>query len=182
MRDRILTALPPVTHRRFLVYVMGPYKSFSDAERAQDAEGDGAKSEVLELLEAVRDSLREEASLNAFLATDVGIPLSELDAATQSIEFARASNVVAFVVPHLGRNLGVGIEVGSILEALAAEDRERIVFVHEDGVRSAMIAALAERWDATVYSYDSTEELVKRLREFSVDVMHREQYGDLPER
>jgi hypothetical protein len=181
MRDRILTALSPVTHRRFLVYVMGPYKSFSDAERAQDA-GDGPKSEVLALLEAVRDSLREEASLNAFLAIDVGIPLSEMDAATQSIEFARASNVVAFVVPHLGRNLGVGIEVGSILEALAAEDRERIVFVHEDGVRSAMIAALAERWDATVYSYDSTEELVKRLREFSVDVMHREQYGDLPER
>lgn len=54
--------------------------------------------------------------MNAFLAIDADISLEELDATTQSIEFALASNAIIYVVPKVGDNLGVGIEVGSILE------------------------------------------------------------------
>lgn len=195
MRKRIIDALGPATHRRFLVYLIGPYKAFNLAamvpdhvdptdlsnpfDNWDDATSEYTEADVLALLERTRDSLRDEAGLNAFLAIDVGIDLDELDAATQTIEFARASNVVVFVAPHVGKNLGVGIEVGSVLEALDAEDRERVVFVHEEGVRSAMIASLSRRWDAAVYSYADDEELAKRLREFSLDTMNRELTGDL---
>lgn len=102
-----------------------------------------------------------------------------MDAATQTIEFARASNVIAFVAPQVGKNLGVGIETGAVLEALADEDHERVVFVHEDGVQSATIDSVARRWDATVYDYATEDELVKRLRQFAVDVMNRKLTGDL---
>lgn len=195
MRERLLDALSPTTHRRFLVYLMGPYKAFSLADMVpegvdpddlavsfddwDESAGDYSRADVLGLLERTRDRLRNEAGLNAFLAIDVGIDLDEMDAATQSVAFARASNVVALVAPRVGKNLGVGIETGSVLEALDSEDHERVVFVHEDGVRSAMIASLSRRWDAAVYSYDDEAELAKQLREFSVDIMEREVAGDL---
>lgn len=198
MRERIIDALGSATHRQFLVYLMGPYKAFDLAEMIPDdvdpedlaisfddweeVSGEYTEADVLALLERTRNRLRDEAGLNAFLAIDVGISLDELDAATQTIEFARASNVVAFVAPRVGKNLGVGIETGSVLEALDAEDHERVVFVHEEGVRSAMIAALSRQWDAVVYSYADEEELTKRLREFAVDIMNREVAGDLPPR
>ena len=195
MRERIIDALEPATHRQFLVYLMGPYKAFELAAMVpddvdpddlavsfddwDDAAAEYTEADVLALLERTRDRLRDEAGLNAFLAIDVGIDLDELDAATQTIAFARASNVIAFVAPQVGKNLGVGIETGSVLEALDAEDHQRVVFVHEEGVRSAMIAALSRRWDATVYPYADEEELAKRLREFAVDIMNRELTGDL---
>ena len=55
-------------------------------------------------------------------------------------------------------------------------------FVHEKGVRSAMIAALSRRWDAGIYTYTDEAALVHRIREFVADVMTRERYGDLPPR
>lgn len=204
VRGRILAELPDVSHRRFLLYLMGPYKAFSPAELLDADEtleaGDVAEAipddaaeatpdepvegtpavDAFALLERVRDRLRDEAGLNAFLAVDVGIDLEAVDAATQSVAFARASNVVALVVPRAGKNLGVGIETGAVLEALDGDEQERVVFVHEDGVRSAMIAALSRRWEAAVYPYADEDELVERLREFAVDVMHRELTGDLP--
>lgn len=222
VRDRILAELPDVSHRRFLLYLMGPYEAFSPAElldadetlegddgaetladenaEASSETDDGAEVppdetseaspgiatgttpavDAFALLERVRDRLRDEAGLNAFLAVDVGIDLDAVDAATQSVAFARESNVVALVVPRVGKNLGVGIETGAVLEALDGVDQERVVFVHEDGVRSAMIAALSRRWEAAVYSYADEEELLERLREFAVDIMHRELTGDLP--
>lgn len=79
---------------------MGPYKSVDADESAFD------------LLLSLRDRLRSEAGVNAFLAVDADVDLDEVDAATQSIAFARASNVVAFVAPLSGRNLGVGVETG----------------------------------------------------------------------
>jgi len=167
MRERLLDALPRARYRRFLVYVMGPYKAHDAADDDQFA-----------FLENVRDGLRE-AGLNAFLATDAGIPIDEMDAGTQSLEFARASNVVLFVVPAGGRNLGVGIEVGAVLEDRMATPG-RVLLVHETGVRSAMIAAVADRWHATVDDYEDEEELVTRARLFSRDVMERELTGDLP--
>lgn len=196
MRALLCDRLPSVPHRRFLVYLMGPYKSFELADLVDDEvaveeldgssgdwiedEGSYSEQDVLDLLETVRDRLRDEGGLNAFLAIDVDVPLDEMDAATQTIEFATASNVIVFVVPAVGKNLGVGIETGSVLEGLPDEKQERIVFVHEENVRSAMIASLSRRWDVAVYSYRDVDELVKRIREFAVDVMNREATGDLP--
>jgi hypothetical protein len=54
------------------------------------------------------------------------------------------------------------------------------VFAHEDGVRSAMIAAIQDRWDARVHSYADRDDLVKRIRLFVRDIARREQRGDLP--
>ena len=199
MRKRVIEALEPAKYRRFLVYVMGPYKPFDleamvpddvDASTLDvpwlaewdDDAGEYGEDDVLALLKRVRDRLRAEAKVNAYLAIDVNIDLDEMDAASQSIAFARASNAIAFVAPQVGDNLGLGIEVGSVLEALGETDRERVVFIHEDGVRSAMIAGISRRWDATVYSYADEDDLVRQLRTFAVDIMNREETGSLPSR
>ena len=220
MRDRIVDELGDLAHSRFLVYLMGPYEAFDieavleagDADAALDlseipesvdfgtlvgSEADLDRQEaVFDLLLFVRDRLRTDPGVNAFLAVDVDVPLEEVDAGTQSVEFALASNAVIYVVPKLGDNLGVGIEAGSVLEALyrertASEDEdgddpavgshhERVAFVHESGVRSAMIAAVQDRWDARVYSYADREDLVRQVRLFVRDLARREQRGDLP--
>lgn len=168
MRDRLLETLEPARYRRFLVYVMGAYK-------AHDTENEAA----FVFLERVRDDLRAEG-FNAFLATDADIPLDEMDAGTQSLQFARASNAVIFVVRHGGKNLGVGIETGAVLEDMSNRARERVLFLHESGVRSAMIAAVADRWDATVRTFDTDDGLFDEARLFIRDVMRRETNGELP--
>jgi len=212
MRDRLITELGDLAHSRFLVYLMGPYEAF-DIERvlhsdkvSEDLKPDtipesidfgalvGSETDldqdeaVLDLLLEVRDHLRTDPGVNAFLAIDVDVPLEEMDAATQSIEFALASNVVVYIVPEIGDNLGVGIEVGSVLEAIfqeresntATQHEERVLFVHESGVRGAMIASVRERWDARIYAYDDRADLVKQVRLFVRDIARREQYEDLP--
>ncbi|WP_137291362.1 DUF7509 family protein [Natronorubrum halophilum] len=203
MRDRIIDELGDLPRSRFLVYLMGPYQAF-DVERALEdvdpeaipesvdfgtlvgSEHDLERDEAaLDLLLEVRDRLRTEAGVNAFLAIDIDVPLAETDAATQSIEFARASNAVVYVVPAAGDNLGVGIEVGAVLEALfddetPAHRQERVLFVHESGVRSAMIAAVRDRWEARIYSYDDREELTRQLRLFVRDLVRKERIGELP--
>lgn len=205
MRDRLLHELGDLAHRRFLVYLMGPYRAF-DVERALERtnpdaipesvdfgdlvgtnrERDLAREEAtLDLLLEVRDRLRTGPGVNAFLALDVDVPLEEMDAASQSIAFARASNAIVYVVPGGGDNLGVGIEVGAVLEALfaAGEDdhrRERVLFVHESGVRSALIAAVSDRWEARVYAYEDLADLDRQLRLFVRDLIRRERTGELP--
>lgn len=198
MRDELIQHLPPVSYRRFLVYLMGPYKSFDVEEMLPDGASsedvglpfdewvenpshDYEEADVRALLERTRDSLRDDDGLNAFLAIDADVPIEEMDAASQSIAFARASNVVALVAPQVGKNLGVGIETGSVLEALGNERQERVVFVHERGVRSAMIDSLSRRWDATILTYADEDELIDRLRTFSVQVMNDEYTGALPD-
>lgn len=216
MRDRIIEALGDLAHPRFLVYLMGPYKVFDvgavldftdseagfDPERIPEGVDFGAlvgsevdldqQEAVLDLLLFVRDRLRIEPGVNAFLALDVDIPLDDTDAASQSIEFANASNAVIYVIPKIGDNLGVGIEVGAVLEAIYRErttgnesaagvgHHERVVFIHESSVRSAMIASVRDRWDARVYSYTDRVDLVRRVRLFLRDIARREQHGDLP--
>lgn len=208
MRDRIIAELGDLAHSRFLVYLMGPYRAFdveAVLETATDDPGSipesvhfhelvgsdvdlGRDEAALDLLLFVRDRLRDDPGVNAFLAIDVAIPLPEMDAATQSIEFAIASNVVAYVIPSIGDNLGVGIEAGAVLEALfrghalvdASDDhRERVIFVHEEDVRSAMIAAIGDRWEVRVGSYSCRDDLVRQLRLFVRDVARRELRGDL---
>ncbi len=171
MREKILELLennlPPVHHYQFLVYVMGPYKSSVTED-----------SEMFEFLEIVRDNLRRDG-YNAFLATDPDIPLDEMDAGTQSLEFARASNVVLFVVPHHGKNLGVGIEVGAVLEDMGEKRRERVLFLHQEGMTSAMIGSIGDRWDATVRTFDDESELLGETALFIRDVMRKEGNGEL---
>jgi hypothetical protein len=216
MRQRVIDTLGDLAHSRFLVYLMGPYKTFDldavleatevdssgDLSRIPESVDFGAlvgsdidleqHEAVLDLLLFVRDRLRTNPGVNAFLAIDVDIPLEEMDAGTQSIEFALASNAVIYVIPKLGDNLGVGIETGSVLEALYQErttsdahpsmdsHHERVLFIHESGVRSAMIAAVQDRWDARVYPYTDRADLVKQVRLFIRDLARREQLGALP--
>jgi hypothetical protein len=191
MRARIKAALGDVTYSDFLVYLMGPYTSFDVADVVPDgvdpadvslpaAAADAEElDEMLATLRSLQGTLREDPGVNAFLAVDPEIPLDEMDAASQSIQFARASNAVLFVVPALGDKLGVGMEVGSVLEDLDDDGRERVLFAHEDAVSSAMIRSIGQRWDARVVSYSDEAALVDAVRQFVADLMNRELYGDL---
>lgn len=196
-RERITDQVGDVRYDQFLFYLMGPYKSFnlnyvlSESERDEidiaDLPGplrtlfqnkdeiDAAKA----LLRRVQGSLRADPGVNAFLAIDIDIDTDDVDAATQSIEFARCSNATAFILPFLGHNFGVGEEAGSILERLADTHGDRMVFVHEDEVTSAMIRSASVRWDLRIETYETAAELVDTLRRFAGGIMHRERRGDL---
>ncbi|MBV0926242.1 hypothetical protein KTS45_18705 [Halomicroarcula limicola] len=135
MHDRLLGEL---AHSRFLIYLIVPYKTFDALQTAaENDDGEMLSSipetvdlgalvgsdedldqqeAVLDLLLYARDRLRTDPAVNA-LALDIDISLKEMDAATQSIEFALASNAVIYIVPRIGNNLGVNIETGSVLEA-----------------------------------------------------------------
>lgn len=168
MREYLLNTLDDTRYPAFLVYIMGPYKQH-----------DGADEEMFAFLEWLRDELRT-LGFNAFLATDAEIPLEEMDAGTQSLEFAHVSNAVLFVVRDAGRNLGVGIEVGAVLEDRRGKSPERVLFLHEAGMRSAMIESVADRWDARVRPFDGRDELVREVQVFLRDLMRREKTGELP--
>jgi hypothetical protein len=193
MRARLKAELGAVQYSDFLVYLMGPYTSY-DVE-ALIPEGMDSKdvslpaaqadetsiNEMLATLRRVQGSLRASPGVNAFLAVDADIPLDEMDAATQSIRFARSSNVIAFVVPHVGENLGVGMEVGAVLEDLYPNS-ERVLVVHESSVSSAMLGAVTQRWDANIASYADEDDLIDQLRMFIGEIMVRERIGELPEK
>lgn len=218
MRDRIIENLPrtvddsealqPVRREQFLVYVMGPYRTFdvdallpTDADLETDApsfatwdaaSGEYDEDDVLRLLQETRDCLRERG-FNAFLAIDVGIPLDEIDAATQSIQFARASNVTVFIVPQVGDNLGVGIEIGSVLEDLFSdmgmqgpavdatppERARRIMVVTEPAVRSAMLGSIHARWDASIRTFTDAADCCRLCAQFCTHIQNEELYGSL---
>jgi hypothetical protein len=192
MRARIKASLGSIPYGDFLVYLMGPYTTFDVVDLVPDgvdpddvslpaaSAGDEALDEMMGTLRSIQGSLRADPGVNAFLAVDPDIPLDELDAASQSIAFARASNATLFVVPAMGDKLGVGMEVGSVLEDLDERGRERVMFAHEDAVSSAMIRSISQRWDARVVSYDDEAELRDEIRQFVADLMNRELYGDLP--
>lgn len=196
-RELIADRLGRVKYDRFLFYLMGPYKSFnlnyilSEEERREididDLPGPLRRlfrnkdsiNEAHALLRRVQGALRKDPEVNAFLAIDVDVDVEAVDTVTQSIEYTRCSNATAFVVPFLGHNFGVGEEAGSILETLADTHGERLVFVHEDDVSSAMIQSATVRWDLRVETYETEEELVNTLRRFAGEIMHRERRGDL---
>ena len=196
-RDFIVDRLGRVKYDRFLLYLMGPYKSFnldyvlSDEERRDiDVEDLPAplrklfqsKDEIdaaQALLRRVQGELRVDPGVNAFLALDVDVDTDDIDAATQSIQFTRCSNAAAFVVPFLGHNFGVGEEAGSVLEALSETHGDRLIFIHEDDVTSAMIRSARVRWDLRVETYETETELVSKIRMFVGGIMQRERRGDL---
>lgn len=196
-RELVIDRLGSVKYDRFLFYLMGPYKSFnlnyilSEEERqAIDIEelpgpirrlftNSQTITDAQAFLRRIQGQLRETPGVNAFLALDVDIDTDEVDAVTQSIEYARHSNATAFVVPYLGHNFGVGEEAGSILETLADTHSDRLVFVHEADVTSAMIRSASVRWDLRIETYETEAELVDTLRRFAAGVMHRERRGEL---
>lgn len=200
-------ALSAVRRERFLVYVMGPYRTFdvravlseeTEAETVDlpsfatwdESAGEYSEDDVLKLLRKTRECLRER-DFNAFLAIDVGISLDEMDAATQSIAFARASNAVVFVAPQVGDNLGVGIEIGSTLEDMMTTDgmegpaaeatppnrAKRFMVATEPAVRSAMLGAVHTRWDGSVRTFTDAEDLCRLCAQFCTHIQNEELYG-----
>nr|WP_228546314.1 hypothetical protein [Halegenticoccus tardaugens] len=187
---------------------MGPYRTFDvdtllpeDADVETDvpsfatwneASGEYAEDEVLRLLQATRDCLRDRG-FNAFLAIDVGILLDEMDAATQSIAFARASNVTIFIAPQVGDNLGVGIEIGSVFEDLLSDDgmqesaaeatpperTRRMMVATEPSVRSAMLGSVHARWDASVRTFTDAADCCRLCAQFCTHIQNEEFYGSL---
>lgn len=196
-RDLIVDQLGNVTYDRFLFYLMGPYKSFNlnyvlSEEERRDVDIDELpgplrrlfqSKETIDaaqaLLRRVQGELRVRPGVNAFLALDIGVDTDDVDAATQSIEFTRCSNATAFILPFLGHNFGVGEEAGSILEALSETHGDRLIFVHEDEVTSAMIRSARVRWNLRVETYESEMELAGKLRLFAGGIMQQERLGIL---
>lgn len=196
-RGELIRRLGHVPYDRFLLYLMGPYKSFNLSYVLSDEERERVDVEALPgplrrlfqnrdrideaqaLLRRVQGSLRTDPGVNAFLAVDIGIDTADVDAVTQSIEYARCSNATVFIVPYLGHNFGVGEEAGSVLENLAETHGDRIVFVHEADVTSEMIRSARTRWDLRVETYETEAELIQVVRRFVVTIMNREQFGDL---
>ncbi len=196
-RNLIANQLGEVKYDRFLLYLMGPYKSFNlnyvltEEERAavsvEDLPGPFRKlfqnrdaiDEAKALLRRIQGSVRADPGANAFLAVDVDVDTGEIDAVTQSIEYARCANATVFVVPFLGHNFGVGEEAGSILENVAEIHGDRILFVHEANVTSEMIRSARTRWDLRLETYETEAELIDSVRQFVVTTMNRERFGDL---
>lgn len=193
MRERILAALDGsdyVEHearkRGFLVYLMGPYKSYPPYdspvpqrgdvatrrptldeidERLDDGEIDLDEDEALALLVQLKRDLRKNNGVNAFLATDPEIPLHEIDTATQSIEYVGAANATVFIAPAMGDNLGVGIETGSVCEHFGETTLlDEVVFFGEQHVESTMVDAVSERWHVTTDDFKSYDDLYKAVR------------------
>lgn len=55
---------------------------------------------------------------------------------------------------------------------------DRLIFVHETDVTSAMIRSASVRWDLRIETYETEAELVAKLRRFVGGVMHRERRGE----
>ncbi len=196
-RELVADRLGRVKYDRFLFYLMGPYKSFNlnyvlSEEERREIEIDDLPGPLRRLfqnkedidaaqahLRRVQGELRTDPGVNAFLAIDVEIDTEDIDAVTQSIEYARCSNATTFVVPFLGHNFGIGEEAGSILEKLGDTHDERLIFIHEAAVTSAMIRSASVRWDLRIETYETEAELVSKLRQFAGGIMHRERRGDL---
>lgn len=196
-RDYLATRLGDVKYDRFLLYLMGPYKSFnlnyvlSEAEREEVTveelpgpfrklfQNEDAIDDAEALLRRVQGALRTDPEVNAFLAVDVDIDTDAVDAVTQSIEYSRCANATVFVVPFLGHNFGVGEETGSVLENLAETHSDRIVFVHDSNVTSEMIRSARTRWDLRIETYETEDDLIDTVGRFVVTTMNRERFGDL---
>jgi hypothetical protein len=196
-RGLITDQLGDVKYDRFLFYLMGPYKSFnlnyvlSEEDRREididDLPGPLRKlfrnkadiDEAQALLRRIQGELRTNPGVNVFLALDIDIDTDKVDAVTQSVEYTRCSNATAFVVPFLGHNFGVGEEAGSVLATLAETHGDRLVFVHEDNVTSAMIRSAKVRWDLRIETYSTEAELADTLRRFVGEIMQRERRGNL---
>lgn len=177
-----------VSKPQFLVYLMGPYKSYPPYPSPPDHDVANAATErptlneindrieaddsfspdvddALALLLYLRDDLREDVGMNAFIATDPQIDTDEIDAGTQSLAFTCAANAIIFVTPAMGDNLGVGIETGAICESIPPSKLlNQVLFTEEREVDSEMITAVSDRWSVTTDDFDDYEELVQAVK------------------
>lgn len=214
IRRRIIERSPdPPTpgHGDFLVYVMGPYTPFdlSYAYPESDLDTPYVDSELFDperhadmeaTLKEVCSMLRAEPGVRAFVATDVGVPterdveevdrkvrgLSPLD---QSIEYARVSDAVAFVLDEAGRNAGVASEIGAILGEfdlrLRNSDRPRKprrrfrIYVSET-FSSASIEEIPHGFGVDIYRYESESDLLANLRHFISAVEYASRHESFP--
>lgn len=195
MRGRLLDELEEspyldssVSKPQFLVYLMGPYKSYPPYPSPPDHDVANAATtrptldeindrieddqafapdvdDALALLLYLRDDLRDDIGVNAFIATDPQIDTDELDAATQSLAFTRAANATIFVTPAMGDNLGVGIETGAICESIPAPKLlNQVLFSEERDVDSEMITAVSTRWHVTTDDFKGYRELLQAVK------------------
>ncbi|MBX0297786.1 DUF7509 family protein [Haloarcula nitratireducens] len=193
MEDRLIEALEnssyiqetDISKPRLLVYLMGPYKSHppynsphpdhgaatsrvtldTALENLQTSDENFDVDEALWLLIEIKRKLRKERGINAFLATDPEISLHEMDAATQSIEYTKASVATIFIAPAMGDNLGVGIEIGSVCEHIPSQELlEEVLFLGERNVESSMIDAVSDRWHVTVDDFEEFDELYQAVK------------------
>jgi|AntRauMinimDraft_4_1070384.scaffolds.fasta_scaffold07757_2 hypothetical protein len=195
MRGRLIEELEDspyldstVSKPQFLVYLMGPYKSYPPYSSPPDHDVANAATkrptlneinerigndqaftpnidDALALLLYLRDDLREDVGVNAFIATDPQIDTDELDAATQSLAFTRAANATIFVTPAMGDNLGVGIETGAICESIPAlKLLNQVLFTEERDVDSEMINAVSNRWHVTTDDFKEYQELLQAVK------------------
>jgi hypothetical protein len=178
-----------ISKPRLLVYLMGPYEShppYQNQPKTQSGRAKGARTrptldealdhlqeaneefsndEALWLLTSLKRKLRKENGVNAFLATDPDISTDKMDAATQSIEYAKASVATVFIAPAMGDNLGVGIETGSVCEHYPDEElKDDLVFIGEQNVDSAMIKAVSQRWHVKIDDFEDFESLYQAVK------------------
>lgn len=202
MRRRIVERSPdpPVWGRgEFLVYVMGSYTPFDLTyvfpEVRFDLDEPYVDSELFDpehhedmeaTLKGVCSELRNDPGVRAFVATDVDVPterdasetdgradgLSPLD---QSIEYARVSDAVVFVLDEAGRNEGVASEIGAILGEfdlrLRNDDpprkpRRRFRIYVSESFSSASIEEIPYGFGVDIYEYESRSDLLGNLRQF----------------
>lgn len=200
---------PPVRkHDEFLVYVMGPYTPFDlsyaypeanfdtpyldselfDPERHEDMEA---------TLREVCSALRDDPGVRSFVATDMDVPterdaseadegLSPLD---QSIEYARVSDAVVFVLDEAGRNAGVASEIGAILGEFdlrlrnpdsPRKPRRRFRVYVSESFASASVEEIPYGFGVDVYRYESQSDLLGNLRQFVTAVEYAARYETLP--
>lgn len=204
---------PAAGHGDFLVYVMGPYTpfdlSYAYSEADFDIETPYVESELFDpehhedmeaTLREVCSELRDDPGVRAFVATDVDVPtkrdaseadrevraLSPLD---QSIEYARVSDAVVFVLDEAGRNAGVASEIGAILgefdlrlrnDDLPRKPRRRFRIYVSESFSSASIEEVPFGFGVDVYRYESQSDLLGNLRQFVSAVEYASRYDTLP--
>lgn len=200
-------------HGEFLVYVMGPYTPFDltyaypetdfdlDAPYVDSELFDPERHEDMEAtLREVSSALRNDPGVRAFVATDVDVPterdasevdvemggLSPLD---QSIEYARVSDAVVFVLDEAGRNAGVASEVGAILGEFdlrlrnpdkPRKPRQRFRIYVSEAFSSASIEEIPYGFGVDIYRYESQGDLLGNLRHFVSAVEYASRVESLP--
>lgn len=198
MREVLLARLTEPSYPKFLVYLMGPYTKFeleyvlSEETDPEDIEAElgaftDADREFITELEDLCRFLRDDPGVNALIATDPEIPLSDdgevdtppMNAIAQSKAYAEASNAVAFILPIAGLRDGVSAEIGAVLEAMDLEnadpgppvkDPRRFRIFVETGITSTTIHAAEDEYSVPIVEYETKKQLKKELHNFVTDV------------
>jgi len=172
---------------------MGPYTTqnidyflkdnISIDDSQQDLGAFDPSCDMHTVLGSVVGTLRDNYGVNAFIATDANVPLPKdapqgVDALTQSIEYAKASDATAFVLPYGGVRDGVDIEIGSVLENRIEPDNldDEVFRYHifrEKRVSSQTLRSLEQRYDVTISKFDSRLELGMQFGNFMNSVTEK---------